>query len=269
MEEAGGQGRRNFLVLAVIPAAFIAGALLIILLRGGPRSEVSVLGGPVAKRADRPGARGTGPTREADAPRASVEPEEPPAAAGPVDLLRLIDPANDGVIGTWVREGKVLVSPILRGKAASLLVPYAPPEEYDIALVAERKEGIEALHVGLVCGQSQFMVVLDANWEKGYFSGIDLVDGKGFDKNESRSYNRVFLRDKPATVVISVRRTGVAVTASGTPIIQWQGTPDRLSRGSFFKFPHPEAISLGSWESAYHVSSMILTPVSGAGKSLR
>jgi hypothetical protein len=85
----------------------------------------------------------------------SWEPKGQTPPTHSVDLLRLIDPQNDAVEGKWHFEGQTLVSPAT-GRWDRIRIPFAPPEEYDLVVTAERKSGIGRHHGGLDHPASRF-----------------------------------------------------------------------------------------------------------------
>ena len=66
--------------------------------------------------------------------------------------------------------------------------------------------------------------------------------------------------DRSFTVACAVRRRRITVSLDGTPMLRWDGDPSRLSADPFFRFPKPDALYLGSWESSYRVTTLKLTP---------
>ena len=100
-----------------------------------------------------------------------------------------------------------------------VLFPVKAPAEYDVEMDVERKEGFRSLILGLVSGESHFAVHIDG-WT-GTVSGLDLLDGKGADDNETTTRDVSHLPlDKKARVVASVRREwlNVARTLEVSPV---------------------------------------------------
>jgi len=62
-----------------------------------------------------------------------------------VDLLMLIDANRDAIAGKWSSKGKTLVSP--PNQLDRLQIPYIPPDEYDLLVVVERKEGNDTISI--------------------------------------------------------------------------------------------------------------------------
>jgi WD40 repeat protein len=185
-----------------------------------------------------------------------------------IDLLKLIDPARDTVQGEWALKDGVL-EPTKKAYPARLQIPYSPPEEYDVTLVAERTEGKESINLGLFGGGHQFQVVIDGWPTAGFVSSLWSLDGKDGTDNESTRRGLLLSNDHPATILCSVRKTGVKVAIDGKTVIDWKGNYDRLVNPALAKIPDPRAMSIGCYDVVYRFSKMTLTPLSGNGKSLR
>jgi hypothetical protein len=196
-----------------------------------------------------------------------------PAAAGEVDLLSRIEPAADSLQGAWkISDGK-LVSPIfLEPKFASCAVPYVPPEEYDLTLVASRRTGRSSLAVGLVAGGKQFDLELDGfeGASGRSFSGLDRVDGAWPPKGETAFRGGIFTDQASHTVVIRIRKTSIVIVLDGQQVMSWTADYRRISA------PHPliavksaDSLFLAAWQSEYVIQRLTLKPVSGQGKPLR
>jgi hypothetical protein len=194
-----------------------------------------------------------------DAPlldRSALPPVVPAGAA--VDLLALLNPEQDQLQGQWRREGGALISPAT--DAAMIQVPYAPGQDYRLTLVAEPATVARGLNLGIVVGGHEVMVALEG-WDK-RANGLNLVDGKTADDNETTNIAAVFDAGRPTTIVCIVRKTAVQITSNGQPLIQWSGDPARLSLDQRF-WPHsaPGKLFLASWESSYRISKLELVPL--------
>jgi hypothetical protein len=192
----------------------------------------------------------------------------PPAPPGPsVDLLKMIDPKRDSVLGEWAIERNVLVFPAGRS-AAWLQIPYAPPEEYDLKIVATRKGGGGFdFYVGVIVpGGKALLLHIDGGFQ-GKSGGFQSIDGKDWGGNEtSWSDVRVFDADKRHTLLISVRKNQLAVTADGKQLSKW--TADYSRANPVSTVPNPSALWVGDWEAVFEASQIQLIPISGSGKSL-
>ena len=175
-----------------------------------------------------------------------------------VDLLRLIDPARDAVEGTWAFDGPALVT--ANAKFGRIQIPYAPPEEYDVRMVAERNEGANSIVLGLVSHGRPFMVAIDA-FDHDPASGVELIDGKSFADNETAVPGRLLEIGKRGTIEVAVRRGSVSVTVNGRRIIDWKGAPDQLGLHVKWKMPRKDALWLGAFACVYRVHELVLVPV--------
>ena len=186
------------------------------------------------------------------------------AAGGPsVDLLRLIDPAKDAVSGTWSLSGKILVA--APPEPAVLQIPYSPPAEYDLTIVTEKKDRL-LFYVGLLVAGTQVSVFLDSM--SSTLSCIG-VFGKGIEGETSTVFSGEALsKASPSTVVCSVRRTGIAVSVDGKKLLEFKGNLKKLVHDPGFRVPDNRALGIGS-NCLYHISKILLTPVSGQGRRLR
>ena len=185
-----------------------------------------------------------------------------------IDLLKLIEPARDTVQGEWKLERGALVC-VRKLPWARLQIPYIPPDEYDLVVVAERQEGLEAINIGLVRGGTLFHVVLDGFAHKGLQSGLSTLDGKWADANETTVKGQLFTNGTPSMVVCSVREAGVKVTVDGREVIDWTGDYGRLGNIKPLEMPEPRALYIHSYQCRYRFSRYELRLVSGRGRPLR
>jgi hypothetical protein len=190
-------------------------------------------------------------------------------AGAAVNLLPLIDVAQDlqgG--GDWTRDGGALVSPSTNPNGIAVIrVPYIPPAEYDLKLVAASAGGSGSIDIGLVSPSGQFSIVVD-----GFsgLSGLHILDGKGADKNPSTYPTKIFTDTRPRTLLVSVRKTGVTFVAEGKIIFAWKGEPSRLNcdYGAYGHLKERRTLFLTSLQQ-YRITRLELTPVTGQGKRIR
>ncbi len=179
-----------------------------------------------------------------------------------VDLLKLIDLKLDVIVGAWKLEGGALISPSM----GQIRIPYAPPAEYDLEMVV-RKNPPHVLKIGLAAGEVRFEVALDNL--SATLSGIFMVDGKPAQLNETAFRERAFTSDKPARVLVSVRRMGVSATVEGRKVVDWRGDLRRLSLHEWWKAGDRSTLLLGSNSGPYVVERMVLITAAGSGRRLR
>ena len=186
---------------------------------------------------------------------------------GVINLLRMIDPARDAVEGDWTKEGRALVC--APGPQVRIEIPYTPPEEYDLTVVAHRVQGNDAVVVGLVHPQSQFAIWIDAHPVKGPFTGFGLLDRQVIEKSPVSAKGTHLTNDRPNTIICSVRKDGVTLSVDGNKVLDWKGNLNRLTEAYLWKTKTPKALLIGAWGSQVRFTKIVLTPVSGSGKKLK
>ena len=179
---------------------------------------------------------------------------------GGTDLLTATDPARDSVRGTWSKQAGALVG---HGdaKLAQIRIPYGPPEEYDLIVEVERTSGNDNFSIGLVGGGRQFRVMIDSYPDRGHVSGLCRIDGKWAGDNETVAVGRKLTNNQPATVVCSVRRTGVSARINGIVLFDWKGDLRRLEDRAEFMTPQSPTLYLATWDVGYRFSRIELVRV--------
>ena len=187
-------------------------------------------------------------------------PSAVPVAGTPVDLIALSDPLHDTIRSLWWLDGATLCSG--RDVPAVLQIPYTPPAEYRIDAVVERIAGRDALVFGLVGGGREFQVVLDGY--DGKLSGVELLDGARYGLNELGWRGRLFEEGRRVPVTCTVGQDQLKVACDGRTVIDWRTDYRRVRPCHEWRVPGAQFLSLGSWESAFRVYSLTLTPLSTA-----
>jgi len=196
-----------------------------------------------------------------------ISPAPAPSGSGKdVNLLALVVPAQDQVVGTWTLEAGALASPADVAHAL-VQIPYRPPEEYDLTLEMERTNGTGSLDLGLVAGAARFLVVLDG-WGD-HSCGIERIDGKDSNANESTTHAALGVGGQRDVVVCSVRRTSLTVRLNGVEIIRWKADYGRVSLTGVYVPRTAGTLFLGTMTARYLIRSLLLLPVTGEGKPLR
>lgn len=192
-------------------------------------------------------------------PLAGGGPPSPPVAMGPaVDLIGQIKPERDQIRGFWRIEGGALIAP--PEPTATLVIPTAVPEQYQIRAVVERTMGTESFNIGLMVGGRQTMLVLDG-WG-GNHTALSLLDGRTGDNNDTTNSTQVFQPGRAVNIVCTVRKNSVDVQCDGRSMIQWSGDPLRLSVDSRFWSGIPgNKLFLASWMSGFRISKLELSPL--------
>jgi hypothetical protein len=191
---------------------------------------------------------------------ADLVPAVPP---GPVDLIRRVDLTKDTVSGVWKLESRGLLSPVA-DNFARLHLPYAPPEEYDLKVVLERKEkgvvtGAGGFYVGLVKGDKHFGVELDSGEAISRIFVQPSVPGT--------EYKGPLLSDgKSHIVVYKVRKAKVEVKVDDKSVLNWDADYDKVYFNVVWKPADPRQLLVATCFASYNVKQAVLIPVTGTGK---
>jgi hypothetical protein len=193
------------------------------------------------------------------------EMEEP--EPGTLNLLKLVDLKLDVVSGDWTLDGGVLqCSP---SEFARMQIPYTPPDEYDLTVTVERRQGGDATAVGLVHGNANFAFWIDGHPADGWKTGFSMLDGKWVNQNPASLTGALTTNNKPFTLLLAVRRGGITVSLDGKVILTWQGNYSRMSPCQQFKPRDSKALLVGAFGCRTAFSKIMLTVVSGQGKKTR
>lgn len=185
--------------------------------------------------------------------------------ANEVDLLALIDPQRDRVQGQWTLADRRLESPKEYG--ARIEIPYQPPAEYELQVIAEPLDEPSGLILGQLSGANRFLVLVNYQIDGKTLSALENVNGANVG-NETTVEVAYFKRGRPSHVACTVRKTGVTVSVDGREAIAWQGDPASLSLGDYWKTPRDNVLFLGAYDCRYRFSRVTLLPLAGEGKSL-
>jgi len=205
-------------------------------------------------------------------PRRATDPSPQPATRPArwdeaVDLLSLVDPESDAIVGQWTRSDARLESNKQYG--ARIEIPYQPPREYVLTVIAEPLDEPNALILGQRSGEHRFLVLVNFHRPgQPPASALENVDGLNVDRNATRTHATVLARNRPSALVCTVREAGVTVTCDGHPIIDWKGDASRLSLADYWQTPRQAALFLGAYDCRYRFHRVTLVPISGKGRRL-
>ena len=204
-----------------------------------------------------------------DAKRITDRPADKPARPeDAIDLLALVDVAKDQVSGEWKQDGAHLLAPQQFG--ARLELPYQPPDEYELTVIAEPLDEPNGLLLGQRSGGQRFAVLVSYSAGEGSpASALENIDGKNFGGNATTVRRDLLVKGRPSQIVCTVRKDSVTVTCDGHELIRWQGDPKRLSLSDYWKTPTDSALFLGAYDCRYRFSRLSLVPLNGEGRKLR
>lgn len=185
-----------------------------------------------------------------------------------VDLLPMIDVQQDVVAGKWQKSEGVLESS--RQYGARIEIPYQPPAEYELTVIATPLDEPNGLILGQLLNGRRFLALINHNVQQDRSaSALENVDGRNVRNNATTIMANVLQKGRPSQIIVTVRKDSVVVICDGRKLIDWKGKPDQLSLGDYWSTPNNVALFLGAYDCRYRFSRVSVTPVSGRGKQLR
>jgi len=144
-----------------------------------------------------------------------------------VDLLSRIDIKRDAITDGWKKTGNLLIGTPDGIKSSRIELAVTPPEEYDLTVVVERREGNDQFTVGLIGGGNIFFVYFD--WARGSASGIGEVSGAN--PADVKKAGVFFENKKPKTITCMVRKEALIIRADGKDWMAWRADWTKVSAG--------------------------------------
>ncbi|MDB5346795.1 MAG: hypothetical protein JWP89_5172 [Schlesneria sp.] len=148
---------------------------------------------------------------------------QPSSLASEVNVLELLDPDRDTARGLWSMNKGTLSSP--ENGYAQIYLPTVVPKEYTLSMTVEMPANHpgDALTVGLVRDQRMVQFV-----STNAAAGLDTIDGRRWENNESRLNGPVLTPDKPVQFAFTVTKDAIRVDLDGRTMIDWRGDSRRL-----------------------------------------
>ena len=189
-----------------------------------------------------------------------------------VDVLRLIDPTRDSVLGTWKRNGAELTcKPVSLGKIA---LPVIVQGGYDFEVEFTRNSGKRDVVAGLWIGSHPCAVSLSA--DNGAVRGLMKVNGHDVNspKNPIVARPGAIENGRRYRLLVMVRiiaddHASIDVLLDDKPCFpQWVGNPADLSASIAWQWPEPGRLGLGANESDTTFHSVRLKMASGQASEI-
>lgn len=194
-----------------------------------------------------------------------------PRAANPVrwdetvDLLSLVNPRRDRVSGDWeMHDGRLESS---KQYGARIEIPYQPPREYVMTVIAEPLDDPNGLIIGQRSGDRRFLTLFNFVREgQPPASALENIDGLNVERNATTVRAKLLEKNRPSAIVCTVRENSVTVTCDGRSLIDWRGDASRLSLSDYWQTPNRNTLFLGAYDCRYRFHRVSLAPISGEGE---
>lgn len=171
-----------------------------------------------------------------------------------VNLLQKVDLARDQLSGTW-KDASGIAGSAAGEEHARLQVPYVLPEEYDLTIVVERKEGTEDFGVGLVGGGRPFMFHFDVG--AGSWSGI-ITPGADGSLSKVTERKGKFFGKGPKTLTFMVRKDAFFLLVDGKEFAKLKPDWTKLSILPTHAPTRADSVSFSIYKGSFVVSRLAL-----------
>ena len=184
-----------------------------------------------------------------------------------LDLLPLIVPAKDQVVGQWsLNPAGELLSDTTAD--ARLQIPYKPPAEYDLRISFTRATGNDAMAPILVGGGHQFQFFV-AGFNN-TVCGFDSVNGLDPSQNETTNKRSAWLKNgQRYEALFQVRRSGAEAFLDGKHISEMKTNFSNVMIDDRFALKNQGVLGLGTYRSQVVFHRVAVVEISGKGTMLR
>ena len=183
------------------------------------------------------------------------------------DVLPHLNLTRDIVNGDWTYDGNLLRSGT--GSSSEIHLPASVPLEYTLHVKVRRSKGMGLLRIHLPFHDAIAKLVI--NGDRGRFSGLEFIDGKGLiEAQVGHRRDWIVSWKKEHTVVATVTESGITAKVDGQTLFEWEGTPDqlRLHYGRNPAWPFVREINLHTGSAQYEFSSIQLLPPDGEAQTI-
>ena len=191
----------------------------------------------------------------------AAAPQNQPAGGTTIDLLRLINPANDAVRGRWewTPEGLKLFP---KAAVSTIEFPYEPPEFYDFTIEFSVKESkYRQVDQILTCQGVATSWQMGAGYAPSGSFGLMMVDGiKAIDPNRKEA---VVVRERLSPNVrhrstVQVRKNWIRAILDGKEILNWEGEFNRLDLESQSRLKSVNRLGISGFgtEAIFHLAEV-------------
>ncbi len=183
-----------------------------------------------------------------------------------VRLLPRILPAQDRMKGEWrLDDGKLSCGSEAFTK---LRLPYVPPAEYDLLVVFMRKTGYGDVNLLLTHQGTPFLWAMGAVGNSIF--GFGTINGAWAATNPTTRHDSNCLDNgRLYTVVVQVRKDGVAAYVDGRLKSSWKTDYKDMSSDANWGLPESRYLGLGTYESPTEFRRIEVLEISGKGSPLR
>ncbi len=166
-----------------------------------------------------------------------------------INVLDLLDVETAWKNGDWQRdESGHLLSPKMYG--ARIELPVEVPRNYRMVVIAEPLDPANGLLLGSLIGENRFVALTHYIVNEAGVSALENIDGQNVG-NATTIRRNLLQQNRLSQIIVTVQDNHVTVTVDGSTIIDWQGKPEQLTLGDYWKTPNEKALFLGAYDCRY------------------
>jgi WD40 repeat protein len=161
-------------------------------------------------------------------------------AAATIDLFPFVRVTESLRQLGWSLEDGVLETPTTT--RAPVKIDLVPPAEYKLVAEVEALGENRGLVLGISTGERRIHALIDFNGA----SALENVDGKSINNSPTRVEGSFLKTGKRSTLICTVRKDHIQITIDGAPVINYEGSFERLSQNDNWNPNDPDVLYLGS-----------------------
>jgi hypothetical protein len=188
----------------------------------------------------------------------------PPAAPREVDLLKLVDPLRDAVLGNWHKSDATIGCGTFQW--ARIEIPFEPPQEYDFRIVFRTNGAARGVSQLCFAGGRQFEFVIGGLLNK--VSGFGNINGRVVNRTATATTaDHWLVAGQRHVSLVKVRKEGVQGWFDNKLVTEHKTNFSDMSIHPHWKLHRTNSIGIGA-NTDISVESATVTEISGEGKML-
>lgn len=192
-----------------------------------------------------------------------AEATTPTATLRKVDLMPLVEPTRDKVVGNWQRSGRRIVASNDGISAGRLNVPVAVSGSYHLRASFTRTSGKNTVGLILPVGDRQALLAFQHVGRN--TSGLEMIDGAGVglrgnptDITPGRLVNG-WRYEIDVDVRVNAHETEIRVARNGVPIVHWRGLQHEIALHPSWRVTNSRSFGLAVGHSSAEFDELTLS----------
>jgi hypothetical protein len=185
-----------------------------------------------------------------------------------IDLLPLIDLAQDATSGKWETAPDGLRATDIKSMSQKIQPPYRPPEEYDYRVSFTPISGNADVAIGLTAKGRSFVFYMK-KFRDDHCLGFEAISGKAIASGPTAHRFPHLEMGSRYTVVVEVRKNGLRGYLDGKLVAEWATDFSDMSPWPVWRFKDDTLPGFGCSLSTVVFQEVKLREVTGKGELLQ